>query len=279
MRERVQRNGMIDIWRFIFALLIMGHHMYHLDIGESYLFQSAWIYVEFFFMLSGYFTAKHFLWGGWYIQYTEKDGAKEAVLYTLNKMKKIIPYTTIFILTEYIIRNLNYDWKSLRGFLGGFEDSIFELLLLSSSGVVNARLAPVWYLSAMFLVLPIFCYLIRTKEKLTVYILSWSIPIIYYGKMGVVPRAPWPHDMLRAFSCMMLGVVVYDLGEWIRKFEINRLTRICLTVIEAGCFISTVILTGRNSGRMKLILILLITGIIVMLPEQSYSANLRYQVF
>ena len=61
MRERVQRNGMIDIWRFIFALLIMGHHMYHLDIGESYLFQSAWIYVEFFFMLSGYFTAKHFL--------------------------------------------------------------------------------------------------------------------------------------------------------------------------------------------------------------------------
>lgn len=57
------RNGMVDIWRFVFCLLIMAHHMYHIGIERIYPFQSAWIYVEFFFILSGYFTGKHF-WGG-----------------------------------------------------------------------------------------------------------------------------------------------------------------------------------------------------------------------
>lgn len=61
MRNKVtnNRSGFIDIIRFIAALLIMAHHMYNIGL-QYYPFWDCWIYTEFFLLITGYFTAKHF---------------------------------------------------------------------------------------------------------------------------------------------------------------------------------------------------------------------------
>ena len=50
-------KGMIDLYRIVAILLIMKHHLYI----EGGRFQSAWIYVEFFFILTGCLAAKKFV--------------------------------------------------------------------------------------------------------------------------------------------------------------------------------------------------------------------------
>lgn len=81
MRNKVtnNRSGFIDIIRFIAALLIMAHHMYHIGL-QYYPFWDCWIYTEFFLLITGYFTAKHFE------NYGGGNRSKDAILYTIKKI-------------------------------------------------------------------------------------------------------------------------------------------------------------------------------------------------
>ena len=86
----------------------------------------------------------------------------------------------------------------------------FELFLLTS-GILGVfpKLVPIWYLSSMFLVFPLFILIIQNKNRKFLFIISYSIPLFYYGFTGVIGKREWPHDLLRAFSCMLLGVFVF----------------------------------------------------------------------
>ena len=54
-----RKNSTIEIWRFVASLLIMATHMYHFGI-DNYYFRETWIFVEFFLIITGYYTAVHF---------------------------------------------------------------------------------------------------------------------------------------------------------------------------------------------------------------------------
>lgn len=268
------RNGMVDIWRFVFCLLIMAHHMYHIGIERIYPFQSAWIYVEFFFILSGYFTGKHF-WGG---NTSTHKAAKSSMVYTIKKFKNVLPYSTIIIFGEYLLGNICFRPGSWKNFIESFENMPYEMMMVSSSGLVEAKVVPIWYLSAMFLVFPIFCYLVQRYEQLFQYILSWFIPVIYYGRMGIVARAEWPHDLLRAFSCMCLGGFVYTITEFMKEMKYTKLTKVILTLIGICCFLLTIILTERNSMHVKTIFLCLFLGIVILFSDQSYTNKVHGKI-
>lgn len=66
----------IDLAKFISSLLIMATHLTLLTDKYS---NNYWLYVEFFLIISDYFTAKHF---------DNKDydnPLKESIIYTLKK--------------------------------------------------------------------------------------------------------------------------------------------------------------------------------------------------
>lgn len=52
----------IEVERFIGAVIIICHHLTHFQ-SISY-FAGGWIFVEFFFMLTGYYSVAHFERGG-----------------------------------------------------------------------------------------------------------------------------------------------------------------------------------------------------------------------
>lgn len=56
----------VDITRFIMMLLIMTHHLYLFGYSDGYLGESCWAWVDYFFILTGIFTASH------YAEYGEK---------------------------------------------------------------------------------------------------------------------------------------------------------------------------------------------------------------
>lgn len=54
-KSNQKRNGMIDILRFCFSLIIVCHHSYMLTVPNTKpcVFYGGWIFTDFFFILSG----------------------------------------------------------------------------------------------------------------------------------------------------------------------------------------------------------------------------------
>ena len=95
------RIGKIELMRFLGAVLIMNAHFGYQDRP----FQLSWFFVEFFYIITGYFTMRHF----------EKqepqehfEAVKIAVEYTGKKFVQFLPYTTGAILITYIAMNWHY---------------------------------------------------------------------------------------------------------------------------------------------------------------------------
>lgn len=73
----------IELMRFLVMLLIMGHHLYHIGLEGTYLTRNCWVWVDFYFIISGAFTYVHFQ-----VHSKVADGeGSEALAYTLRKFK------------------------------------------------------------------------------------------------------------------------------------------------------------------------------------------------
>ena len=53
-----QRNSLIDLFRFLFSVLVVGYHLQMGLPGGIHFFENGCLAVEFFFLLSGYFLAR-----------------------------------------------------------------------------------------------------------------------------------------------------------------------------------------------------------------------------
>lgn len=71
----------------------MWGHKYHLGIESDSCFSNSWVYVEFFFIISGYFTYAHF------IRCKEEKINVHPVAYTIKKFSFYMPYifVTVFV--------------------------------------------------------------------------------------------------------------------------------------------------------------------------------------
>lgn len=96
-----KRTAIVDLWKFIAAVMIMIHHLYYLSPayeGKDYPGYFSWIYVEFFFILTGYFTYRHFT-----RQDKQDSIVKSSLSYTWRKFKTFLPYTTTAITLQYLL--------------------------------------------------------------------------------------------------------------------------------------------------------------------------------
>lgn len=261
MQNVRKKNGTIEISRFVAIILIMAHHTYHMGLGFSNPFKLAWIFVEFFFVLSGYFTVKHFR--------SREDSitnpGKEALGYTLNKFKPFIPFIIIAVLIEYFCIFKN-NGISLKFGISLINDMPFEIGFLSTASSTEVpAVAPLWYLSAMFLVFPLFCLFIQIKNKYLFYFVSFLAPVLYYGAFGVSGKWEYPHYLLRTAASLLLGGVVYGIVESFKKVELKPITTVIVHLVNIGCIVSVIGLTYTNIEANRFILLAFILYLINVL--------------
>lgn len=266
--SKPQRLGSIEILRFIGMLMIMAHHTYILGAGENYLFELSWIWVDFFFMLTGYYTAKHFAF------YQRKDNenlSKTVMVYNIKKLKGYFIICVVAILLQYVINYFVYGY-GIKSTLIVLSKLPYELLFVTSSGVAQGELLPLWYLSAVFIVLPIVAYLfVRLRDFW--YIFSFVVPLIYLGACGVNTSREWPNDMLRAFAYLTLGTFIYLICEWFGKLELKKFYKVCLTLVELFCVLVLIGISAINFNN-NIIILLFVFCLIIMLSQQSFSIKL-----
>ena len=272
------RTAIVDLWKFIAAVMIMIHHLYYLSPafeGRDYPGYFSWIYVEFFFILTGYFTYRHF---------AERSRAANIVQaslsYTWQKFKPFLPYTTIAITLQYLL-SAPYSallHGSYRRFLYSFADFPLEVMLLGEAHSSDQRLVPIWFLSAMLIVFPLIGLLAQLKNKYLILLISGIFPLFYYGRVKLANRI-WPDDLLRALAGLLLGVFLCVLCDMIREKQLIPQTKSAarlLTATEIVCLLlSFLFIIRADKSLWRVIILLFAVGLSIMLSGRSMTARLQ----
>lgn len=266
--------SMVELTRFVGMLLIMSHHLYHIGYKGNYTFKNCWVWVDFYFILTGAFTARHYAKTD-----SIADCGGEALRYTVKKFKRFMPCVLLAVFVQYSILATDFLLKgSIKNAILAFKNFPFEAMLLSSTGIVSPLLAPIWYLSAMLITMPILVYCL-TKWKDLWKIASWIIPALYFGHNGVNTVRAWPNDFVRAFACMSLGVFVFYMSDQIAGKKWKEKTRALLTFVELACFAASLYISILNKDAMNLMELFFAVQCMIMLSGESYTGRISGRVW
>ena len=268
------KNSFIELYRFIAVMIIMGHHIAVTGIGMDNPFFDGWVYTEFFMILTGFLTCKHFCGE------TELNGGKEVVFYTIRKLKPIFPYYFVITVLAWTTRNIlaALNGSGIKEFINGYlGDFIFDILMISET-YTHPLTAPLWYVAALALVFPIFSLIMQIKDKYLLLIITLVYPLLYYGWVGVSGVREFPHDYLRLMAGMMIGAAVYlsitFFGNVADRFN-SALNNILLMIFA----IFPVISCGLNKNMFRLDLLFMVLVIVFAFSEKSLFAGTSITAF
>ena len=137
-------------------------------------------------------------------------------------------------------------------------------------------LAPIWFLSSMLLVFPIFSFLCQMKNKYLLLTISGMYSLFYYGQVQLCNRI-WPDDMLRALAGMLTGVSVCIITDLIKeKCRIKKESYTSITFIECISMFFVLFATIFNlTSLTNWVLISFVLGLGAMLSGYSFSSRIH----
>ena len=246
------RSGELDVWKFIFSIIIVILHSEYLPAEvERVYFHGGSIFVEFFFIVSGYLMA----------QSAEKRKsyqslARETAGFLRRKISSFYPYLLFGFIASLTIRSTYYH----QGFLQIIKNmcqGIGELLLLKSTGLTGTLFdPPMWYISAMILSMAVIYPLIL---KYGDFFKKVVCPLIAFFLLGYLSRkyghfrAPEVWDgmfekgMIRGFAEVALGVYCYEIGQLISEIKFTKFSKIIFFLIEYGSLIAIAVYSNTES--------------------------------
>lgn len=267
-----KRNYMVDFCRFIAALMIMLCHLDLIGLAQY----PTYMFVDFFFILSGYFTLNHF---------AKMERAKSAdergriaATYTVKKFIPFIPHLVLALLVAYAVRNKNLFLSGdFKGALLGFKDMIPELLLLPSSFIEKGyrELGPLWYLSALLVVMPIFSYICQSKYRRPVMFVGLVFVYFFYSLQKTISLFDPASAFMKCLACMFLGMLVFDISNEIKQMKLARVKRICLTVLELALILYAIWAAVRGVEPDRMQTVVYVAMLSIMLSGQSYTSEIK----
>lgn len=252
MSDKLKRNVKIEYTRFVGSIVIL---LFHARFDEDIaVFQSGWIMVEYFFMLTGYLTVKHIEYAG----INTENKIKYCILYDLKKMRSMLFYIVTGDLLCYIIYFFvnGYDRKNAIGYMiAHFPIEVMQLLMTGSGTTGEVPLNyPLWYVSVIFLILPVVMYLYIKYTEIIKYYVQWSVPLFIYGyfnyNYGTI-GVWWENNgilrmgILRGIAGLFLGGLVFSIAESIKRIK-NMQIRYILQVIRVISFILILFIAQFN---------------------------------
>lgn len=275
-----KRNGDLDLLKFLFAVMIVFFHAKKFAVHESYILPGGSIAVEFFFIVSGYLMASAAV-------RKEVCGnlAEDTVSFMKHKIKGLMPnYYVAFIIAFIVMHHNAKNWLSV---MKDLPKAIWEILLVTGFGLRKAGSiynGPIWYLSAMLLAMFIIWPIMRKFKDTFFYIIA---PFATFFLLGVTYQqwksfgAPstWlgfcMKGTIRAFMAILLGCIVYQLAEIVKKIEFTRFVRVLFTVVEWGGYLAIFVCSFfRGRGRQDwLELILLAICITITMSNVGFGAK------
>lgn len=233
---------MVELCRFLACYVIFSYHA-----GGR--FTTGWIFVEFFFMLSGYFAIKHLV----RMEGKIENKATYPIQYTIDKFKRLLPYTTVGFVADCLISAWKYQFTGME-LVKWILYLPVNLFYLAGTGMMPADVpisdtvqtsyimgGALWYICAMFVAMPVMMYLyLYLGKKIGPWLISF-LPMLLYGYLIICDGTVngWHADHgaflavdLRALAGMLAGGLIYVLSERIRRYRYKPVGTALLTLAE-----------------------------------------------
>ncbi len=277
--KQKSRNGAVDLWKFLFSLMILIYHgrAFAASDSEFVLFQGGAIGVEFFFIVSGFLMALS----------AQKAAARstmplgtETVNFLWKKIKSIFPYSVIAFIASLAVRNYirGSDFKAI--VVDGI-NSVWEFFLVQMSGVgTNDINALTWYISAMLLAMLVLYPLIRKNFNVFTHVVAPIIVLFlmgwFYQEVGSIRGVlAWEgfayRSIFRAFLDISLGCICFAVCEKIKAIDFTVFGRIVLSIIELAGYVIFFVETNmiRVSKYDFIIIVLAAISITITFSEKN----------
>lgn len=284
-----QRNNFIELERFIACGSVL---LFHADVMPL-----GWIFVEFFFILTGLFTMQHMssLSG-----LTKQEEIWYPLSYTWKRVRRLLPYTTLGILLVWGCDALAWHLKGA-GLLKWILYLPTNLLLLNGFGVQaygfelqDGILAPdlinpqLWYIVCMIPALIVLVFLLQHTKKSRVLICT-VLPLVLIGILILLDGtiAGWHRDTvflfghdMRALAEMLIGVDVWYVKEWLKKKRFRPSQKVLLTVAELFCFFGVFVYSWISGQPFEMLFILMFAvSVALSASGQTYTTRLNFRFF
>lgn len=256
-----KRNGLIDVYRLIMAVIIMIFHSYHLFSVSNYPFTYGRIFVEAFFLLSGYFTVSYFekqkIIQGRIKLYT---AIINSLKYTYRKYLVLIPFTATMVYFSLVIRHgvIANDLTTKM-----WITALFESLMLIRG---DSNVGVLWYMSAMLPLLPILAFVVQITHKKIYGSLSLVAVLSWYVCLGRFDDCFAPLSYCRAVAGLSLGILAYCVKDFL---DIKDFKKINLSTIAYLSLVIPIITNVLNIRLDRLCLICFVIGFAICFSSKS----------
>ncbi len=248
-----KRNGEIDVFRFIFSIIIVFYH-FNLLYPMGF-FPYGDLCVEFFFIVSGYLMAVQ----------VEKlnvecnrptlgETADHTWRFIIKRMGALFAYYISVVILHVIVKEIIINKAALRDLIVGFLRSIptFTLTFMGLNyRTVTFYVGNTWFLSAMmiamFILYPLILRNYKYSSKLVCPLMALFLLAYTYSKYGTVVKwEPWDGyfylGVIRAVTDIALGISLRPLSVYItEKFawllNTERIPiKVLLTLAKLSCY-------------------------------------------
>lgn len=282
------KNYYIELLRFIFCMVIVLHHSGFVSKDGLGLFPSGGVIADAFFMLTGYFACSHIA----RMQSLPEKKMKYSIKYTLDKLVKVLPYAAFGVVISYLLEIIHMTEWSFGDLFEKLASMIGEILLFPMVGIlktdlVHFRNAPLWFLSAMLVALPILMYLaMRYEDVFTNYII-WFAPLFIEGWMvrtygGALPWMDYHllvcSGAIRGFASMMIGFAIYHASIKLSEMNINKALASIAELITL-VIIALNIFRGVNGYDEVATILLIAVMLTLALSEKTITSDIQISLF
>lgn len=255
--KKTARNGLIDIMRLVFSLLVMMFHFYSAD--ERH-FPGGRYGVEFFVILSGYL-----FFAAWDQKGVARLALEDRQNYWLSYMKKrYVRYfwyaLAAFLFAFFVVRIWHGQINSISSAVDKLSGDIWEILLVKMNGLNRGKgllSGPAWTLSCMLLVeFFVLGMLTFWGRPFLAFLMPMSL-ICGTGYWMNMAKADhhlfltfFTFGMLRVYLLTCCGIFSYWISQKLKRTAFSKAGCRLLTGAEltgyAVCFLITLYRTGRN---------------------------------
>ncbi len=210
------RNGLIEFYRFLFACIIVLFHGAWIGGGNQFeIFRGGYLGVEFFFVLSGFYLAKHI------VEHSERFSWKSLLKEVARRYGKLFPYMLPAFLVLFAFAHL--DASGVGRVALDAVQSLYEVLLLCMLGTIEAHPLynpPIWYCSVLLICVAVFYFLAASNYRVFARLVCpVAIVCIYgylalnYGNLDTITDkvGVFYTGLLRGFAAMAVGASLYEL--------------------------------------------------------------------
>lgn len=243
---RSQKNGGIELLRFLFCLIVLLFHEQKYLLGEASLkhgvrlafFPHGSIGVEFFFVLSGALMASSIS-----RKQADTPTPQEYLGFLSRKYRSIFPQHLVAFVIAVGVWAVYSSFHSAAQWIQYLVDSIPNLLLIQMSGISLANPNHVeWYISCMLIAMAILYPICRRYyTAFTHYFAPLGSLLIlgylFYTTGALTGVNVWTglcfKSVLRALCEIALGTTAYELSRFLAAKPLTNGQKTCLTAAEA----------------------------------------------